>query len=160
VLFLVLVLRPPQRTVLVRGAVQYSNPAHWSASSREPLRSTIGSTAVQTAIEYDENKSLTRSQRRGRRYFALILYSTTRPSAPAWILSSINAESITVEKGSRHGCLQWITSTSMTKSDASHERQCRPSTCQQGFYFETDLRGLRSNILLGSTQSLRKKPKR
>jgi hypothetical protein len=75
-------------------------------------------------------------------------------------LSSINAKSIAAEKGSRHGCLQSITSTSMTKSDARHERQCRPSTRQQGFYFETDLRGLRSNILLGSTQLLRKKPKR
>jgi len=39
--------------VLVLDAIQYSNSAHWSASSREPLRSTIGSTAVQTAIEYE-----------------------------------------------------------------------------------------------------------
>ena len=39
--------------VLVLEAVQYSNPAYWSASSREPLRSTIGSAAVQTAIEYE-----------------------------------------------------------------------------------------------------------
>jgi hypothetical protein len=39
-LFFVLVL------VLVLEAVQYSNPAHWSASSREPLGSTIGIEAV------------------------------------------------------------------------------------------------------------------
>jgi hypothetical protein len=32
--------------VLVLEAVQYSNPAHWSASSREPLGSTIGIEAV------------------------------------------------------------------------------------------------------------------
>ena len=55
VLLLVLVLSPPRRTVLVlvlEGA-KYSDPAHWSASSREPLRSTIGIAAVQTAIEYE-----------------------------------------------------------------------------------------------------------
>ena len=46
-LFFVLVL------VLVLDGIQYSNPAHWSASSREPLRSTIGIAAVQTAIEYE-----------------------------------------------------------------------------------------------------------
>ena len=39
--------------VLVLDGIQYSNPAHWSASSREPLRSTIGIAAVQTAIEYE-----------------------------------------------------------------------------------------------------------
>jgi hypothetical protein len=39
-LFFVLVL------VLVLEAVQYSNPAHWSASSREPLGSTMGIEAV------------------------------------------------------------------------------------------------------------------
>ena len=47
VLLLVLVL------VLVLEAIQYSNPFHWSASSREPPRSTIGKAAVQTAIEYE-----------------------------------------------------------------------------------------------------------
>jgi hypothetical protein len=41
-LFFVLVLV----LVLVLEAVQYSNPAHWSASSREPLGSTIGIEAV------------------------------------------------------------------------------------------------------------------
>jgi hypothetical protein len=39
--------------VLVLEAIWYSNPAHWSASSREPPRSTIGIAAVQTAIEYE-----------------------------------------------------------------------------------------------------------
>ena len=39
--------------VLVLGAFQYSYPSYWSASSREPVRSTIGSTAVRTAIEYE-----------------------------------------------------------------------------------------------------------
>ena len=39
--------------VLVLGALQYIYPSYWSASSREPLRSTIGSAAVQTAIEYE-----------------------------------------------------------------------------------------------------------
>ena len=39
--------------VLVLDGIQYSNPAHWSASSREPLRSTIGIAAVRTAIEYE-----------------------------------------------------------------------------------------------------------
>ena len=39
--------------VLVLEAIQYSNPAYWSASSREPLRSTIRIAAVQTAIEYE-----------------------------------------------------------------------------------------------------------
>jgi hypothetical protein len=71
--------------VLVLGAFQYSYPAYWSASSREPLRTTIGIAAARTAIEYDENNRLTRSQRRGRRYSALISCSATRPSAPAWI---------------------------------------------------------------------------
>jgi hypothetical protein len=32
--------------VLMLEAVQYSNPAHWSASSREPLGSTMGIEAV------------------------------------------------------------------------------------------------------------------
>jgi preprotein translocase subunit SecG len=32
--------------VLVLDAIQYSNSAHWSASSREPLRSTIGIASV------------------------------------------------------------------------------------------------------------------
>ena len=50
VLLLVLVL---SIAVLVLVEFQYIKPAHWSASSREPLRSTIGSTAVQTAIEYE-----------------------------------------------------------------------------------------------------------
>ena len=54
-LLLVLVLSPPRRTVLVLvfEAIQYSNPAHWSASSRERLRSTIRIAAVQKAIEYE-----------------------------------------------------------------------------------------------------------
>ena len=46
-MFFVLVL------VLVLESIQYSNPTYWSASSREPLRSTIGIAAVQTAIEYE-----------------------------------------------------------------------------------------------------------
>ncbi len=48
--FLVLVL---SIAVLVLEAIKYSNPTHWSASSREPLRSTISIAAVQTAIEYE-----------------------------------------------------------------------------------------------------------
>ena len=84
VLLLVLVLSIAV-LVLVLGAFQYSYPAHWFASSREPVRSTIGIAAVRTAIEYDENNRLTRSQRRGRRYSALILSSAMRPSAPACI---------------------------------------------------------------------------
>jgi hypothetical protein len=65
----------------------------------ESLRSTIGIAADQTAIEYeyrfteyrfaeyeyDENNRLTRSQRRGCRYSALISCSATQLSAPAWI---------------------------------------------------------------------------
>ncbi len=39
--------------VLVPNAIKYSNPTHWSASSRESPRSTIGSAAIQTAIEYE-----------------------------------------------------------------------------------------------------------
>jgi hypothetical protein len=39
--------------VLVLEAFQYTHPAHWSASSREPPRSTSGIAAVQTAIEYE-----------------------------------------------------------------------------------------------------------
>jgi hypothetical protein len=52
---LLLVLSPPRRTVLVLELepIQYSNPAYWSASSRELPRSTIGIAAVQTAIEYE-----------------------------------------------------------------------------------------------------------
>jgi hypothetical protein len=50
VLLLVLVL---SIAVLFLDAIQYSYPAHWSASSRERLRSTVGIAAVQTAIEYD-----------------------------------------------------------------------------------------------------------
>ena len=46
-LVLVLVL------VLVLESIQSSNPAHWSASYREPPRSTIGIAAVRTAIEYE-----------------------------------------------------------------------------------------------------------
>ena len=34
-------------------AIHYSYPTHWSASSRERLRSTVGITAVKTAIEYE-----------------------------------------------------------------------------------------------------------
>ena len=54
-LVLVLVLSPPRRTVLVLvlESIEYSNPTYWSASYREPPRSTIGSAAVQTAIEYE-----------------------------------------------------------------------------------------------------------
>jgi hypothetical protein len=52
VLLLVLVLSIAV-LVLVLEPIQYSNPAHWSASSREPPRSTIGIAAVQTAIEYE-----------------------------------------------------------------------------------------------------------
>jgi hypothetical protein len=52
VLLLVLVLSLAV-LVLVLEAIQYSNPAYWSASSREPLRSTSGIAAVQTAIEYE-----------------------------------------------------------------------------------------------------------
>jgi len=53
--FLVLVLSPPRRTVLVLvlEAIQYSNPTYWFASSREPPRSTNGIAAVRTAIEYE-----------------------------------------------------------------------------------------------------------
>ena len=39
--------------LLVLEAIWYSNPAHWSARSREPPRSTIDIAAVQTAIEYE-----------------------------------------------------------------------------------------------------------
>ncbi|RLT13338.1 MAG: hypothetical protein DWI26_08155 [Planctomycetota bacterium] len=38
--------------VLVLDSIQYSNPTYWSASYREPPRSTIGIAAVRTAIEY------------------------------------------------------------------------------------------------------------
>jgi hypothetical protein len=53
--FLVLVLSPPRRTVLVLvlESIQYSNPTFWSASFREPPRSTIGTAAVRKAIEYE-----------------------------------------------------------------------------------------------------------
>ena len=56
---LLLVLSPPRRTVLVLvlvlvlEAIQYSNPAYWSASSRELPRLTIGIAEVKTAIEYE-----------------------------------------------------------------------------------------------------------
>ena len=50
--FLVLVLSIAV-LVLVLETVQYSNPAHWSASSRELPRSTIAIAAVQKAIEYE-----------------------------------------------------------------------------------------------------------
>ena len=39
--------------VLVLESVQYSNPTYWSASYREPPRSTIGSAAVRTDLEYE-----------------------------------------------------------------------------------------------------------
>ncbi len=39
--------------VLVLESIQYSNPVHWSATSRVPPRSTIGIAAFQTAIEYE-----------------------------------------------------------------------------------------------------------
>jgi hypothetical protein len=45
-LFFVLVLVLVLVLALALEAVQYSNPAHWSASSREPLGSTIGIEAV------------------------------------------------------------------------------------------------------------------
>jgi hypothetical protein len=48
--FLVLVL---SIAVLVLESIQHSNPAYWSASYREPPRSTIGIAAVRTAIEYE-----------------------------------------------------------------------------------------------------------
>jgi hypothetical protein len=51
VLLLVLVLSIAV-LVLVLEAISYRNPARWSLSYREPLRSTIGIDAVQTAIEY------------------------------------------------------------------------------------------------------------
>ena len=38
---------------LVLESIQYSNPDYWSASYREPPRSTIGIAAVRTAIEYE-----------------------------------------------------------------------------------------------------------
>ena len=50
--FLVLVLSIAV-LVLVLESIQYSNPVHWSASYREPPRSTIRIAAVQTAIEYE-----------------------------------------------------------------------------------------------------------
>ena len=43
--------------LLVLEAIWYSNPAHWSARSREPPRSTIDIAAVQTAIEYEHGAS-------------------------------------------------------------------------------------------------------
>jgi hypothetical protein len=39
--------------VLLLEAISYGNSTGWSASSREPPRSTIGIAAVQTAIEYE-----------------------------------------------------------------------------------------------------------
>ena len=50
VLVLVLVL---SIAVLVLESIQHSNPTYWSASYREPPRSTIGIAAVRTAIEYE-----------------------------------------------------------------------------------------------------------
>jgi hypothetical protein len=50
--FLVLVLSIAV-LVFVLESIQYSNPTFWSASSREPPRSTIGIAAVRTAIEYE-----------------------------------------------------------------------------------------------------------
>ena len=35
------------------NSIQYSDHPDWSASNREPLRSTIGIAAIQTAIEYE-----------------------------------------------------------------------------------------------------------
>ena len=52
VLLLVLVLSIAV-LVLVLEEGEYSNPTDWSASSREPLRLTIGIAAVRTAIEYE-----------------------------------------------------------------------------------------------------------
>ena len=52
ILLLVLVLSIAV-LVLVLEAIQYSNPAHWPASSRELPRSAIGIAEVQTAIEYE-----------------------------------------------------------------------------------------------------------
>ena len=42
----------PKNTI-GRCTLTYSYPAYWSASSREPLRSTIGIAEVRTAIEYE-----------------------------------------------------------------------------------------------------------
>jgi hypothetical protein len=50
--FLVLVLSLAV-LALVLEPIEYSYPAYWSASSREPPRSTIGIAAVRTAIEYE-----------------------------------------------------------------------------------------------------------
>jgi hypothetical protein len=50
--FLVLVLSIAV-LVLVLEAISYGNSTGWSASSREPPRSTIGIAAVRTAIEYE-----------------------------------------------------------------------------------------------------------
>ena len=48
---------PPPKTysrlVLVLESIQCSNPTYWSASNREPPRSTIGSAAVRTDLEYE-----------------------------------------------------------------------------------------------------------
>ena len=41
------------KNAIGRCTLTYSYPAYWSASSREPLRSTIGIAAVRTAIEYE-----------------------------------------------------------------------------------------------------------
>ncbi len=56
--------------VLVLEEIQYSNRAHWSASHREPPRSTIGSAAVQTAIEYEYRCTEYRPPRRTEYRFA------------------------------------------------------------------------------------------
>jgi len=39
--------------VLLLDSIQCSNPTYWSASYREPPRSTIGSAAVRTDLEYE-----------------------------------------------------------------------------------------------------------
>ena len=41
------------KNAIGRCTLTYSYPAYWSASSREPLRSTIGIAEVRTAIEYE-----------------------------------------------------------------------------------------------------------
>ena len=77
VLLLVLVL---SIAVLVLEAIQFSNPAHWSASSREPPRSTIGIAAVQTAIEYEYRFTEYRPPRRTEYRFAEYEYGASAKS--------------------------------------------------------------------------------
>jgi hypothetical protein len=92
----------------------------------ESLRSTIGIAAVQTAIEYeyrfteyrfaeyeyDENNRLTPQPTARMSLFCphIVLSNTTIRTCLD--LSSINAKSIKAQMGSRHGCLDSITSTS------------------------------------------------